>query len=292
MSPRENAGIRILVTGATGNTGRPIAAQLAAAGFTVRTATPTAVPERGAAHVRFDWNDRSTHDGVLAGVDRMYLLAPGLVAEPYAVLVPFIERALARGVRRVVLLSSSAVPEGSPGLGMVHRFLRERAPEWSVLQPSWFMQNFVDARHHHGGSLKRAGRMVTATGDGRVGFVDAGDIATVAVRVLADEVSHDTAHLITGPEALSYDDVALVLSGIQGREVRHVHATMEEAVRHMMAAGIPEAYARLLAALEDRIRRGDEARVTDTVRRVTGRAPRTLREFLRASGPDQQLAKT
>ena len=74
-------------------------------------------------------------------------------------------------MRRVVLLSASAVPEGAPGLGTVHRYLRERVPEWAVLQPSWFMQNFVNERHHHGSTLKHDGVVVTATGEGRVGFV-------------------------------------------------------------------------------------------------------------------------
>jgi ergot alkaloid biosynthesis protein len=282
MSPHPNAAIRILVTGATGNTGRPIATQLTASGFTVRTAARRSDdPGLGAEHVPFDWTDRSTHDDALSGVHRMYLLAPGPVANPESIMVPFIERALARGVRRVVLLSSSAVPEGSPGLGLVHQFLRERAPEWSVLQPSWFMQNFVDERHHHGGSVERDGRIVTATGDGRVGFVDANDIAAVATRALAEEASFNAALLITGPEALSYDDVADAISRVRGRRVQHVRVTTEEVVRHMTASGIPEAYARLLAQLEERIRRGEEARVTDTVQRITGRAPRAFEAFLR-----------
>jgi uncharacterized protein YbjT (DUF2867 family) len=287
MGARESAAARILVTGATGNTGRPITAQLAASGFAVRTATPSAdAPRLGLAsttHVRFDWKDAPTHAEALRDIDRMYLLAPGLVEDPAAVMIPFIERALEQGVRRVVMLSSSAVPEGASGLGAVHRFIRERAPEWAVLQPSWFMQNFIDARHHHGGSLRRRHTMLTSAGSGRVGFVDAADIAAVAVRALADEASHDRAHVITGPEALSYDDIARTLSEALGHPVRHVHVSPEEATRDMMAAGIPEPYARLLIQLEERIRRGDEAGITDTVERVTGRAPRSFMDFLRAT---------
>jgi uncharacterized protein YbjT (DUF2867 family) len=285
---KNNAGARILVTGATGNTGRPITRALAALGFSVRAATPKGTDPRidleGATHVYFDWKDASTHAEALKDIDRMYLLAPGMVDDPASIMVPFLERAFEGGVRRVVMLSSSAVPEGSPGLGSVHRFLRERAPEWAVLQPSWFMQNFVNARHHHGGSLRRNGRMLTSTGGGRVGFVDAADIAAVAVRALADEVSHDRAHVITGPEALSYDAIARALSEALGRPVQHIDASPEEALRDMMEAGIPEPYARLLLGLEERIRRGEEDRVTDTVERVTGRAPRSFSDFVRAVG--------
>jgi ergot alkaloid biosynthesis protein len=282
-TPRRHDSPRVLVIGATGNTGRHIVSRLTELGFTVRTATrqerpPDSTPE----HVRFDWADASSHEAALSGVDRMYLVAPAMVEDPSVLMVPFIERALERGVRRVVLLSSSAVPEGTPGLGTVHRFIRERAPEWAVLQPSWFMQNFAEARHHHGTSLKRDGVLVTATGDGRVGFVDARDIAEVAVRALADERSHDTAHVITGPQALRYDDIAAVLSQVLGRPIRHVHVDPDEARRHMMGVGMPEQYARLLVQLDEAIARGTEAHVTQTVSRVTSREPRTFEAFARA----------
>ncbi|WP_375773628.1 NAD(P)H-binding protein [Archangium gephyra] len=274
---------RVLVTGATGNTGRPIASRLAELGFAVRTAARGDRPaDSTTEHVRFDWADPSSHEEALSGVDRMYLIAPAMVEDPSVLMLPFIERAVEHGVRRVVLLSSSAVPEGAPGLGTVHRALRERAPEWAVLQPSWFMQNFADERHHHGAGLKHDGVLVTATGEGRVGFVDARDIAEVAVRALADERSHDTAHVITGPQALSYGDIAAVLSQVTGRPMRHVQVDGEAVVQHMMGAGIPERYARLLAGLEESIRQGTDARVADTVSRVTGRPPRSFEDFARA----------
>ncbi len=273
---------RVLVVGAAGNTGRHIVSRLTELGLTVRAATRNGhLPDSTAEQVRFDWTDASTHDEALAGVDRMYLIAPALVDDPSVLMVPFIERAVARGVRRVVLLSSSAVPEGAPGLGTVHRAIRELAPEWAVLQPSWFMQNFADARHHHGASLQRDGLLTTATGEGRTGFVDARDIAEVAVRALADAASHDTAHVITGPQALRYDDIAAVLSQVAGRPMRHVQVDPDAARRHMEGAGIPERYARLLVQLDEAIRQGAEARVTQTVARVTGREPRSFEAFAR-----------
>ncbi|AFE10890.1 NmrA family protein [Corallococcus coralloides DSM 2259] len=274
---------RVLVIGAAGNTGRPIAQGLTAEGVTVRTATrDTRPPVTAAEHVRFDWADPSTHEAAFEGVDRMYALAPALVEDPSVLMISVLKRALAGGVRRVVLLSASAVPEEGPGLGQVHHFLRTHAPEWAVLQPSWFMQNFISPGHHHAVSIQRDGALVTATGQGRVGFVDAGDIAAVGVRALADAASHDTAHVITGPQALSYDDLAAILSRVSGRPIRHVHATPEEAQRHLQASGMPEIYARFLTLLDTSIRDGAENRVTDTVLRVTGRPPRDFESFVRA----------
>lgn len=273
----------ILVIGATGNTGGHVVSGLTQLGLPVRAATRGApVPESRAEHVRFDWADPSSYDAALSGVERMYVMAPALVADPLALMQPFLERAWERSVRRVVLLSSSASPEGASGLGLVHRLLSERSPEWAALQPSWFMQNFVNERHPHGAGLKNDGLLVTATGDGRVGFVDAQDIAEVAVRALVDERSHDTAHLITGPQTLRYDDIVAVISEVAGRPMRHVKATPKEARRHLTTLGIPDRSARIFVRLDEAIRQGAEDRVTDTVARVTGHEPRSFEVFAKA----------
>ena len=119
---------------------------------------------------------------------------------------PFLQDALDQGVRRVVQLSSSALPEGAPGLGEVHRLVRSTMPEWTVLRPSWFMQNFTG--DHLVAQGVRDGEIVTATGDGRVAFIDADDIAAVAGRALTDAIAHNTDHVLTGPPALSYAEAA------------------------------------------------------------------------------------
>jgi hypothetical protein len=92
------------------------------------------------------------------------------------------------------------------------------------LRPSWFMQNFTGDHPVAGGV--RAGELVTATGDGRLGFVDAADIAAVAVRALTDPVAHDTDHVLTGPEALSYADAAAVVTRHTGRAPSSISAVV------------------------------------------------------------------
>jgi len=272
---------RVLVTGGTGNTGRYIARRLEALGHPVRVASRTA-PAASGDHVPFDWAEATTHEAALPGVTRAYLVAPAFVQDPAPLMLPFIERALQRGVRRFVLLSSSAIADGGPGLGSVERLLRERAPEWAVLKPSWFMQNFFDPRHAHGATLSRDDLIMSSTGPGRVAFVDADDIAEVGVRALSDEPSHDAAHVITGPEALSYGDVAAILGKVTGRSLRYVQVSDDEARRRLTAAGMPASYAELLVSLDIAIREGTEDRVTDTVERVTGRRPRSFEAFARA----------
>ncbi|MER5796458.1 NAD(P)H-binding protein [Streptomyces sp. NPDC001980] len=264
-----------LVIGATGTTGSRTAARLAAAGHRVRAAGRHAAPVPGAEPVRFDWYEPATHAAALHGADRVYLVPPVGDPDPAAVMLPFLRQARTAGVRRAVLLSSSAIPAGGPAAGVVHQALPGLFDQWAVLRPSWFMQNFTGT-HAHALSIREDGALWTATGSGRVGFVDAEDIAAVAVHALTDEHAPDTDLVLTGPEALGYDDVAAILTEVTGRPVTHRRLSCEQ-LRERLAAHVPPEFAAMLAGLDRAIAEGAEDRVTDTVRRLTGRPARTFR---------------
>ncbi|WP_369217906.1 NmrA family NAD(P)-binding protein [Streptomyces flavofungini] len=270
-----------LVTGGTGTTGSRVRAHLTATGHRTRTATrtPTSTPGTDGEMVRFDWTDPTTHAPALDGVGGVYLVPPVGDPDPAASMLPFLHRARGAGIERVVLLGSSAIAETDGGLGEVYRSIRALFPQWAVLRPSWFMQNFTGG-HVHARSIRERGEIVTATGDGRVAFVDADDIAAVAARALTDEHPHNTAHLITGPEALSYADIAATLTRVTGRPIRHRSISRTTMRDRLTTDGLPEPFADLLAAMDEAIATGAEDRTSGAVERVTGRAPRSFAEFV------------
>ncbi|GAA5068763.1 NAD(P)H-binding protein [Nocardia callitridis] len=263
--------------GATGTTGGRVVEFLRGRSVPVRLATRTPGPDPRT--VRFDWWDRASYSPALRGVRAVYLVAPIGVEQPVPIVELFLKVAAREGVRRVVLLGSSAVDAASTGTGALYELVRATMPEWAVLRPSWFMQNFLgDHVVAHG---VRTGAIATATGEGRVAFIDPADIAAVAGHALVDETPHNTEHLLTGPEALSYADTAAILSAHLGRPIVHRAISTAEAVARYQDSGIPVEFAKLLAELDEDIRAGTEDRVTDTVRAVTGRIPRSFREFVR-----------
>ncbi|GGX74456.1 NmrA family NAD(P)-binding protein [Streptomyces hiroshimensis] len=265
----------VLVIGATGTTGRRTTAQLIAAGHRVKAAGRRATPLPGAEPVRFDWYAPATFGDALDGTDRVYLVPPVGDPDPAAVMVPFLRQARAAGVRRAVLLSSSAIPEGGPAVGAVHQALPGLFDQWAVLRPSWFMQNFTGA-HAHADSIREQGVILTATGTGRVGFVDADDIAAVAVHALTDDRAPNADLVLTGPEALSHDDIATIVTQVTGRPVAHHHLTYD-GLRDRLAALMPPDFATMLADMDRAIAEGAEDRTTDTVQRLTGRPPHGFR---------------
>lgn len=276
----------VLVIGGTGTTGSRVAGQLGARGQLPRIASRRGSESGSDAgfseRVRFDWYDPSTHRDAVEGVHAMYVLAPVGEPDPAPIMTPFLHLAAQAGVRRAVLLSSSAIAPGTPGLGAVHTALGELFGQWAVLRPSWFMENFVES-HPHARSVRDHGEIVSATGEGRVGFVAAEDIAAVAVAALLDATPHNTDHVLTGPEALSYDEVAAILSEVTGSPVRHRRVSPAELADRLGDTGLPVGFARLLADLDDAIAGGAEDRTTSTVARLTGREPRSFRDVVSAA---------
>ena len=265
----------ILVTGATGKTGGRVVELLRARAIVTRNASRT---PSGHGQVRFDWNDPTSFGPAVAGVGAVYLVAPPGDGDPMRAMRPFIDCAVDAGVERFVLLSSSLIEEGGPLMGAVHAYLRERVFGWVVLRPSWFMQNFTELQH--AATIRDDGRIYSATGNGRVPFIDAGDIARVAVEALTGPAFASGELVLTGPEALSYDDVAGLLSRAIGREIRHVRLGVAAMADRFAAGGIPAEFAEALARMDGLIATGAEDRVTSCVLAVTGRQPVSFERFV------------
>ncbi|MDA4107180.1 NmrA family NAD(P)-binding protein [Mycolicibacterium holsaticum] len=272
----------VLVVGATGTTGAAVIDELRRfPDLSVRTATRAAAAPTDLEHHVFDWFDDDTWRPTLDGADRLFLLAPIGHPDPVTVVGPFAELAMASGVRRVVMLSSSAVACGDAGLGAVDALVRSTFPEWEILRPSWFMQNFV-GNHPLAESIRATGEFITATGDGKLAFIDAGDIGRCAAALLAAPGSTIDEHVLTGPQALSYDEAAAVMSNVTGRRVTHRAVAPERYIDRLVGAGYDAEFAAGLVALDGLVRDGAQSRVTDAVERLTGNAPRSFEDFLRS----------
>jgi ergot alkaloid biosynthesis protein len=265
---------QILVTGGSGKTGSRIVSRLRQGGLEPRVAVRS---PRAAGTVRFDWLDAATFDQALEGVRAVYLLAPPDATDSLEAMRPFLEKALDEGVEKFVLLSASILEEGGPMMGAVHAFLKSHAPQWTVLRPTWFMQNFSEQQHLL--TIRDEDMIYSATGDGRVPFIDADDIAAVVVHALVTSDFPNGDLVLTGPKTLSYDDVAAILSETLGRKVTHRRISEKQLSERFQNQGMPAEYADVLAAMDTAISQGGEDRVTNEVQRVTGHIPTDFRKF-------------
>lgn len=277
----------ILLTGGTGTTGREIVRELAAAGAKqvralVRNAEKAAfIREAGFEVVEGDFDRPETLEAALAGAERALLLTapdPRTVEHQRG----FIEAAKRAGTRHVVKLSAIGADASAPdGFGRWHGqaedLLKASGLAWTMLRPNTFMQNLLGQAR----AIADEGVIYQPVGDARASFVDARDIAAVAARALVEEGHEGKSYVVTGPEALSYGEVAEKLSAATGRPVRYVSITPGEFRAGALAAGLPEWLADALAVLNENFAAGDLSQVTNVVREVGGREPRTFDEFAR-----------
>lgn len=262
----------ILVLGGTGKTGRRLVRQLTEAGQSARAAA-----RHGA--VRFDWDDPASHGPALAGADAVYIVPPALRNDYVPEVETFLAQAKEAGVRRVVHLSARGAdagpaPEQNP-LYATEQIVAQSGLEWTVVRPSWFMQNFSEGFF----APDAHGVIAVPAGDGAVPFVDAEDIAAVAAAALTQDGHDGQIYELGGPELLTHAQVAQILGAASGRELRYVDADPEPWQAGLQQAGVPAQYAGMLAFIFGFIREGYEARPSDGIQRALGRDGGSLRAF-------------
>ncbi|NEC88436.1 NAD(P)H-binding protein [Streptomyces sp. SID12501] len=265
----------ILVTGATGKTGRRVARLLEERGATVRTASRSGTPS-------FDWTARNTWEPALRSVTAMYLVVPGLgspqVTETVAA---FARQAAAAGARRAVLLS---MPEGGgPDHEQVlaaERTLEHAGLERTVLRPRWFFQNFSEDFLR---DPVLSGEVRLPAGYGKEAFVDAEDIAEVAVAALTEDGHAGRDYELSGPRLMTFGDAVAEIARATNRDIRYVALSPEAYGAEQRAQGVPEEWVQLSVGLYECIRSGGLASLGDGVQRVLGRSPRDFSEYAGAA---------
>ncbi|WP_326653724.1 MULTISPECIES: NAD(P)H-binding protein [unclassified Streptomyces] len=259
----------VLVTAASGKTGRRVAERLAALGVDVRAGS-----RKG--EVRFDWEDGSGWARALDGADAAYVAYYPDLAAPGA---PEVMRAFGRvaaesGVRRLVLLSGRGEPEAVVAEGA----LRESGVDLTVVRSSFFAQNFSEGAMYEG---VLAGEIPFPAGETAEPFIDADDLADVVVKILTEEGHAGLVHEVTGPRPVTFGEVAAEIGGATGREVRYVPVSGAQYAEMLQRFGIPEPESQWLADLFTMLLDGHNASVTNGVRQLLGREPKTFAAFAR-----------
>ncbi len=265
----------ILVTGATGKTGRRVVRLLEERGVGVRAASRSGTPA-------FDWSDRGTWEPVLRGVTKMYLVHPDL-GSPQAAedVAAFARQAAAAGARHAVLLST---PSDAWGPAQEHVLATERALEhagleWTVLRVRWFFQNFSEDFLY---DPVLSGEVRLPAGDGKEAFVDADDIAEAAVAALTEDGHAGWCYEVSGPRLMSFAEAVEEIARATGRDIRYVSLTPEEYAEEQRAQGVPEEWVQLSIGLYEHVRSGGLAALGDGVKRALGRPARDFSDYAKA----------
>ncbi|HEY1250740.1 MAG TPA: SDR family oxidoreductase [Thermoanaerobaculia bacterium] len=273
----------ILVTGATGKVGQEVVRQLAAANVPVRALVRD--PLR-ASHIRLpgveiglgDLAKPETLDAAMDGVERVFLLSS---PDPDQVNLQsnVIDAARRMGVRHVVKASVAGGPDSGTQIGRWHwtteTQLKESGLAFTILRPSFYMQQLL----LFAPTIAATGAFQLPMGAGAVAVVDTRDVAAVAVCALTQAGHESRIYDLTGPEALTFDEMADELSRATGKKIAYVHVPPDYARKHLLQLGLPRWLVDDMIVLCASFRDGYGAAVSTAVRDVTHRAPRTFAEF-------------
>ena len=260
-----------LVLGGTGKTGRRVVQRLRARGLPVRVGSRSGAPP-------FDWEDRATWAPALEGTGAAYvsyfpdLAVPGAPAAVGALA----ELAVASGVPRLVLLSGRGEEEAQ----RAEQAVQAAGAEWTIVRASWFSQNFSEDYLLEG---VLAGEVALPVDGMPEPFVDAEDIADVAVAALTEDGHAGRLYEVTGPRLLTFAEAVEEIARASGRPVRFVPVPVEGFASEMSAAGVPDDIVGLLRYLFTEVLDGRNAELATGVKQALGREPRDFRDYARAA---------
>jgi uncharacterized protein YbjT (DUF2867 family) len=276
---------RILVTGA-GVTGGEVARQLATA--TLQTCALVRSPDRaaplrelGVQLIEGDFANRESWKRALDGVSAVFNIT---VAHRDTVSwnALFLDCAKQAAVRHVVQLSGMTVSPSSPAgfhqqMSQCDEALKASGLSYTILQPNVFHQNML----RMAAPIRAHDRFRSAAGDARISMIDVRDVAEVAVKALIESGHADKTYVLTGPETLTYFDVARLLSKALGKPIVYEALAEDEAVKELVDSGVPEPLARSRVGVHRSFSTGAFAEVTCDAHKLLQRTPRSFADFAR-----------
>lgn len=261
----------IVVIGATGKTGHRVVEKLNQQGVAVRGVSRSSKPS-------FDWNDQTTWRAAIQGASAIYITFSPDLAVPGSTeaIAAFVAIAREHKVKRLVLLSGRGEEEAQ----RCEQLVIESGIPSTVVRSSWFNQNFSEGEFV---AMVEQGTIALPAGNIAEPFIDVDDIADVVVTALLDPGHAGQVYEVTGPQLLTFNQVATELSAATGRSISYQPISLDQFNTSLAESGAPEEMCWLLNYLMETVLDGRNSSVGDGVQRALGRPPKSFREFANAA---------
>lgn len=258
-----------LVIGGTGKTGRRVANQLTQQGFGVRIGSRSSTRP-------FDWHQPDNWAAALEGMHGVYITYQPDLAVPgaYEAIIRLIEEAQKANIQKLVILSGKGEPEAQ----RCEHLILNCGIDATVVRASWFNQNFSESFFL---DPILAGHVALPKANVDIPFVDADDIAAVAVEALTKEGHNGNIYEVTGPRTLTFKDVTREIAEATQRDIKFHEVSLEEYLQSLRDYGVPQEFVNLIEYLFTTILTPENSIVTSDVERVLNRKPKDFTEFAR-----------
>lgn len=286
---------KLLVTGASGHLGRRVLAHLldtvgvAPSRVVAVTRNPAKLADGTARGIEVragDFDDPASLAAAFQGVERLLLISTDTLDRPGARLAQHkaaVAAAKAAGVKHILYTSipnAGEIPVPfAPDHAGTEQAIKASGLGWTLLRNALYFDNLAMSLP----GVLATGKWFSSAADGRIANVSREDCARAAAAALASPSTANAVYDITGPAALVTSEIVATVSEVFGKPIEYVPVSDEQLTQGMVAAGVPEPFARILVSFDATTRAGFFATVSDAVETLTGRKPETLRQFLVAN---------
>lgn len=274
---------KILITGATGNVGKEVVAQLLKRNIAVRVAVSDiekAKTQFGdtVEYVQFEFGKAETYEAALDGANKIFLMRPPAISDVKTYLFPFIDRMEEKNIKQVVFLSLQGA-EFNPVAphSKVEKYMRKTKVPYTFIRPSFFMQNLSTT---HRKQIRELDKIIVPAGNGRTSFVDVRDIGEAAAVCFTEEDHLNKAYTITGNDALTYFEVAEILSKYLGRKIEYTNPSGKAFAEQMRSEGLPEDMIKVMKMIYLVAKLGLASGKSDDFVKLTKRQPTSFEQFV------------
>lgn len=273
---------KVLVTGATGNTGSLLVPALLRAGTDVRIfvrdeAKAKQYKDLGAEIVTGDLDRPETILPAVKNVDKIYLLTWN--GETQLQQVKNVINAAKQAGNPHIIRHSMWGPESriiKQGY-KADELIKNSGLPWTILKPTFYMQNTMMAAQ----TISSDGVIYWNMKDGKLGMIDVRDIADSAFAVITGDGFKSKEYILTGPEAISFNDIANTFSRVLDKEVKYVNVPGEAAFQSMTGMGLPEWIAHGYVELSEGFSQNFANKTTKNVEFLTGHSARSFEQFVK-----------
>ncbi|MEJ5964016.1 hypothetical protein [Pedobacter immunditicola] len=268
MKLQENEKGKILVLGGTGKTGSRVVERLTKMDWPLRIGSRTA-------EIPFEWNNDQSWAPVLKDIDSVYLsFQPDLAVDGAVTIIDRFTRLAGEcGVKKIVLLSGRGEPEAE----RCEQIVMDLAGDWTIVRASWFFQNFSESYLL---DPILAGMVVLPVGEVTEPFIDAEDIAEVAVAALTNDLHSKQLYEVTGPRLMTFQQAVNEIAQATGREIQFRSVSIADYTVLLKSFEVPEEYVSLLTYLFTEVMDGRSSRLTYGVERALGRKPNDFTSYV------------
>lgn len=272
---------KYLITGVSGNVGKSVSKYFEVNNikYIIGVRNPTKVVSTINSDVRYlDFENQDSFPLALKGVEILFLIRPPQLTDVDSIFKPFIDTCKRSNVKHIVFLSLLGVEKNPfPPHYKIEKIIQKSDINFTFIRPSFFMQNLIQP---HGEDIRKFSEIFIPSGNAKISFIDTNDIGEIVGICMTNDIHMNKMYTITGPEAVTYYEVAKQMSKVMNRTITYTNPSLLKFRKTMISRGIKKEFVNVMMLLYLTTKLGLAKQVNNVAEEILGRKPKSIYYFI------------